>query len=183
MDKIALDLIDIIRNIRRSRDIEANLEALHELIRTRDKDIIAELSVRWLVSICDTFADYGTEIERRNALLVSMFINMLRIAEAVGAISGPFQPTRVGEVRSTRIEFFDGVMMFDIDRQDTYLNLCKRMARLMKDTPFLLAVWNEVLVRIHKEDNSISRLRGISAMPERYFPLDSLKMPDNYGVI
>lgn len=183
MNKNSHEIVAIIRDIRRSRNLEINILAFHDLVDKRGDAVLSELSVRWLVSICDTLADHGNEIERRNALLVSMFINTLRMAEAVSAISGPFQPQRICEVKNSRVEFFDGVMMFDIDRQDVYLNLCKRTVRALQETPFLLALWNEILGRIHKKDNAITRFRALSDMPERYFPLDPLAMPDNYGVV
>ena len=177
------ELVSLIRDIRNSRNLEANLERFFGLINAREQEVIAILSIRWLVSVCDTFADHGKELERPNAMLISMFINMLRMAETISFISGPFESERVDEARESRIECFDGVTTFNIDRQDVYLNLCKRMANVMPSTPFLWTVWNEILRRIHACDNVMVRVRNMSAMPERYFPLAPLEMPDNYGVI
>lgn len=39
------------------------------------------MSTRWLVSICDSFVDYGSDIERSNALLLSSLVNWERVCK------------------------------------------------------------------------------------------------------
>lgn len=85
-----------------------------------------DCAIRWLVSICDTIVDHGAEVERREAMLVSMFINMLRLAKVHRYLRGPIVPDRLAEARLGLIELYDGVCTFHIDRQDTFLNLSRR---------------------------------------------------------
>lgn len=172
----------LIAEIRNRRDLECNLAALFGLISQRQEEILASFSLRWLVSICDTVADHGSEIERRNALLISMFVNMLRLAETHRYVSGPIIGAQLDAARGDPIELYEGVCTFSIDRQDVYLNLSKRMTRALASTPFLEAVWRTILSRLHACPNAISALRDLSTMPERYFPIAPLAMEDNYGV-
>jgi hypothetical protein len=173
----------LVVEIRNSRDLEDNLNLFFELVRSNQREILATFNIRWLVSICDTYADHGTEIERRNALLISMFVNMLRLAETYKLASGPLEEARLNKTRDQLVPLYEGVSTFAIDRQDVYLNLSKRMARLLPDTPFLDAIWRVILKRLHSGNNVISQLRDLSRVPEPYFPDDPLTLPDNYGVV
>jgi len=69
-----------IKQLRNRRDVEVHWPAFQVLVAENTASVLA-LSSRWLISVCDTFADYGTPVERRNALLLSMFVNMIRVAD------------------------------------------------------------------------------------------------------
>jgi hypothetical protein len=173
---------ELIAEIRNSRNLETNLAQFFGLMSERQSEILASFDIRWLVSICDTYADHGSEVERRNALLVSMFVNLLRLAETHRFLSGPIDSARLEVARGDPIELYEGVSTFSIDRQDVYLNLSKRMARVMPSTPFLYAIWKKIVQRLHSCPNAISVLSSLSQAPERYFPEEPLALPDNYGV-
>ena len=172
----------LISDIRNSRDLEHNLPEFFKVVDENRHELREGLDIRWLVSICDTFADHGTEIERRNALLISMFVNMLRLAETHRFVSGPMQSARLELARGDPIELYEGVCTFSIDRQDVYLNLSKRMARALASTPFLESVWSTILERLHACPNAMTAMRDLSKLPERYFPADPLTLADNYGI-
>lgn len=153
-------------------------------VRDRSFDaILSRYSIRWLVSICDTYADYGNETQSRNALLISNFVNLLRLTETTHFISGPVRDTIVEKTRNHPVLLFDGVCTFAIDRQDVFLNLAKRMERALEDDAMFLAIWREIIGRLGRYDCAITRFRDMSRMPERYFSELATQLPDNYGVI
>ena len=71
----------LIVRIRRKIDLESTLTAFFELWSSKADELAAHLSSRWLVSACDTFADYGTPFQRAGALILSATINTLKLAE------------------------------------------------------------------------------------------------------
>ncbi len=67
----------LISELRNGRETEIHWPELRKLIEEHREEVIRTFSVRWLKSICDTYADFGDPIERRDALLICMFQKML----------------------------------------------------------------------------------------------------------
>ena len=183
MSELSAQIAALVKELRNSRDVEANWEAFQALVRGNEDLVVKELSLRWLRSVCDSFADFGNPLERRDALAISVFINMVRLAETVRYLRGPILPGRLAEAKSKRLPLYDELWTFHIDKQDVYLNVAKRMARQLQGTGVMEKIWREVIRRFLEGQNVITELRDLSAMPERYFPLDPLELPDNYGVV
>ena len=74
-------ILPLIQNLRRNIDVENNWRKLHEIIETNINDICKTLNTRWLISICDTYIDYGSEIESRNAMIIVLIANMEKLAQ------------------------------------------------------------------------------------------------------
>ena len=139
--------------------------------------------MRWLKSICDTYADFGNPVESRDAMAISLFINMLRLAETVRYLRGPMLPDMIAAARAGRSKVYEELSTLHIDRQDTLLNVSKRMNRQLAGSGIMETIWQAVLRRVHASDSVIAELRDISTMPERYLPIDAAGMADNYGVV
>lgn len=183
MSELLARVQHLVKELRNSRDADANWAEMEALVRANQDEIIRTFSMRWLRSICDTFADLGNPTERRDALAISNFINLVRLAETEKFLRGPIIPERLAEAKSKRIPLYEELWTFHVDKQDVFLNIAKRMARQMRGTGLMEAIWREVVRRFHAGTNVISELRDLSAVPERYFPLDPLGLPDNYGVV
>ena len=182
MAELLAQVQHLVKELRNSRDIDSNWPAFEVLVRHNQNEIVPRFSMRWLRSICDTFADFGTPTERRDALAISVFINMVRFAETVAYLRGPILTDRLVTAKSRRLPLYEDLWTFHIDRQDVFLNVSKRMARQMQGTGLMEKIWREVLRRYLAGRNIITEMRDLSAMPERYFPLDPLNLTDNYGV-
>ncbi|MGV2123710.1 hypothetical protein ACQZ4R_11535 [Agrobacterium vitis] len=182
MNELLDSITGLIRELRNSRDIERNWAEFSEIVELNQDRIVAEFSMRWLRSICDTYADFGPEPEMHNALKISMFINMVRLAETARFIRGPISPELLAQTRDERHPLYDELHTFSINKQDVFLNLSKRMARQMQEGALMWKIWREVLVRFQRNGSIIAEFQSLSAMPERYFPVDPLSMEDNYGV-
>lgn len=173
----------LIRELRNGRNVDANWPAFERLVHEHQSDIVSTFSMRWLRSICDTFADFGGPTERRDALTISLFINMVRFAETVRHLRGPILDDRLAVAKVRRLPLYEELSTFNVDKQDVFLNLSKRMARQVAGTGLMEAIWREVLRRLLEGNNVITEMRALSAMPHRYFPLDPLEFEDNHGVI
>jgi hypothetical protein len=183
MQNLATQIAALVKELRNSRDVDRNWTAFETLVRGNQEKVVSELSLRWLRSVCDTFADFGNPTERRDALAISVFINMVRLAETVRYLRGPILPGRLAEAKSKRLPLYEELWTFHLDKQDVYLNLAKRMTRQLQGTGLMEGIWREVIRRFHAGNNVITELRDLSAMPQRYFPLDPLALADNYGVV
>ena len=144
---------DHIRSIRRGGDgwpdfkafVEANIDA-----------ICAEADLRWLASICDTYADFGDAIERRNAMLVSVLVKMEKIAQTYAHwrldYPGTLGAPAVDSHRKIRLA--GGLSSFNLDIGDAPNTMFGRMTDLISETPDILKIFKSVKKRL-AETNSI----------------------------
>lgn len=182
MSELLEVVFGLIKDLRNSRNVDESWKSFRSIIEDNQDEIVANFSMRWLRSICDSYADFGDPIERRDALAISSFINMVRLAETARYIRGPIIPEKLEATRTDRVELYEELWTFSINRQDVYLNVAKRMARQLQGTGLMEKIWREVNKRFLQGDNVITEFQRLSEMPERYFPLDPLGMKDNYGV-
>ena len=182
MTEILTEVQRLVKELHNSRDVERNWGNFDKLVRQHQDSIVRDFSMRWLRAICDTYADFGTPNERRDALEISVFVNMVRFAETVAYLRGPFLPGKLAQAKSRRLPLYDDLWTFNIDKQDVFLNVSKRMARQLRGSGLMEAIWREVLRRFLAGRNVITEIRDLSAIPERYFPLAPLGLADNHGV-
>ena len=182
MSELLENVASLVKELRNSRNMAENWKTFRSVVEANQDFIVANFSMRWLRSICDTYADFGDALERRDALAISSFINLVRLAETVRYIRGPVIPEKLEATRSDRVPLYEELFTFAIDKQDVFLNMAKRMARQLQGTGLMEKIWREVIKRFHQGDNVITEFQSLSEMPERYFPLDPLHMKDNYGV-
>lgn len=160
----------LIKTLRRRKDVDADWATFDRFVTSNIAEIVAAQNTRWLVSICDTYADHGPPAAARNAMIVSSFVNMVRFAETVKFVRPVVDPDRVLTARGRRVELYDGVSTFAIDEQDVFLNLTRRVNALLADDPVILPIWREVLTRLAQGDNVVSDFARESAVRDRYFP-------------
>ena len=174
-------VIALVRDLRNHRSVERNWPAFRELVETRLPELLPTLSTRWLISICDTYVDFGEPLRARHAMTISFFINMLRLAETVKFIRPEVSAEKLAAAKGAPIPLYDEVCTFSIDKQDVFLNLTRRFDALLREDPVMEAIWREILRRLHAGDNVITELAHGSAVEARYFPLDYRGLTDNYG--
>lgn len=177
-------VVALIKELRNTRDVESNWPLLKHLVESNVEQIAEVFSSRWLISICDTYADFGSAVEKRNAFIISLLVNMIRVSDTIRYLyENPKNPDRVRELKNSQVPLYDGLVTLHLDRQDTCLNLSKRIIRLLTETPVLLRIYETVIDRALRSASLLSEFAALSQMPERVFPINALEMPDNYGVI
>ena len=178
MGQDSQNLISIIRFLRKRHEVKANWARFEQIIQNNHCEIFSELNLRWLVSIADTIADHSGQPRASQALSISMFVNTLRIAEMV-------KLSRISSIEDiSSIEFkelYSGITSFSVERQDTFLNISRRMKFLLSGDQLLCNLWEEVLNRVHSSDSVLKEFQAKSNFPERYFPVNPLGIYDNYG--
>lgn len=183
-------LRELIIELRNHRDVEDNFPVFRSLVEESGFLILETWDLRWLISICDTYADYGTPVERRNALLVSLFVNLFRIADTYLITQNCTDDHEMINILSQQQiplsllnNEANGVMTLSLAKQDTCLNLAKRLDAVLEETPFFHAVYRKAVELFLKESPLLSGFAELSAQPERIFPENARKLSDNYGII
>jgi hypothetical protein len=146
--------------LRRGVHTEATFRCLRQLIEGNLDLALAQLDSRWLVSICDSYADFGDPQEARNALLISSFVTWERMAETYMLWAEPERKTLRVEspVATDGRPLWDGLSTMLLTRGDTTNNLFIRYARMLEPTPQLLRIWRILLERVRTHDSVLAAL-------------------------
>jgi len=158
--RILAQLLPITLYLRRGLRPEASFRCLRQLVEGELAAVLRQLDSRWLVSICDSYADHGDPVSSRNALLISTFVTWERLAATHALWDRPDRGTlRVeGPPPADNLPLWDGLLTVHLRRGDTVNNLLVRSGRLLADTPHLLAIWRELLSRIRSHDTLLAAL-------------------------
>ena len=145
----------------RIKDPDPSLwDGFTEYIESNIQDVCKTLDTRWLVSVCDTYADHGDEITRRNAMLVVQLVNFEKLwATYLLQYDLAENPEKLAMLKKNKvIPLWDGMYSFNINHGDMTNNLFNRQAELMKATPVIEAIYREVLKRIEANGTVLSNL-------------------------
>lgn len=181
--ELLVEIVSLIKELRNKRNIVANWQRFLYLVTSNDEVIINTFNIKWLISICDTYADYGSELERRNALFLSLFVGMVRLSDTISTVhTKTLDDDMVELLRSKRVPLYSGLKTMNIDKQDTCLNLSKRLQNVLQETPFFLSVFYHILKEMKVNGSLINMFLELTARPSFFFPEEANDIPDNYGI-
>lgn len=116
----------------------------------------AKLNTRWLVSVCDSYADFGQVGEAECALQISLLVNWERMAWS--ARNGCTKATP-----HTRGPAWDGTSTLGTDgRVDVHRNLLRRLRKQWRAHPYLDRLGCTILLRMTDEPRSTPCLLNAS---------------------
>lgn len=185
MKKVSVesDIKDLIKKLRNSVNVTLNYRAFDDLVTSNIQFILDNFNTKWLVSICDTYADFGNSEEKRNALYVTWFVATLRLADTVMLMhNSQIDSIQVAKLKTCRIPLYDGLKTLHLDKQDTLLNISKRTQRNMQTTPILLDIFIEVTKRMKASNYTLTTLINVTERPSYVFPEEPSELSDNHGV-
>lgn len=117
------------------------------------------LTTRWLVSICDTIADYGDPVEQRTALMISLFCKQEKLSQTLRLLTG--QGNNIADTDIARhilkgpFPIWDGETSMAISEAANILTVfSERLWRLLEDTPQLKLIMFEIIMRMQKDRNN-----------------------------
>lgn len=160
MTKMLDRMKPLIVALRRKENVEATWAEFRGLVEERTREVCDGLSTRWLVSVCDTYVDLGTPVERRNAMLISLLVNMEKVAQSFLMwrvnYDNPFIVPAEHAPRKLRL--WDGMTGMHMEIGDVTNNMFRRMRTLLQETPHLEAIFHEVLRRIAAHDTVLGAI-------------------------
>ena len=117
----------------------------------RDVEAVCRGSnTRQLISICDTYADYGDPVERRNALLISLLGNMEKVGQSFllwrTGYHRPFDPPASSAPR--KVALWDGMDTMHAEIGDVTNHLFARMEGMLAETPALDVIFRTIRDRM-----------------------------------
>lgn len=156
---VCLEAIRHIVYLRRRLQADEHWSALQSLVARYEDVFLAELDTRWLLSICDTYSDHGTELERSAAMVIVTCINTIKLAETERLMMPGCQVDweRIKE-QSQPVELFDGITSYLVKTGDMPRNMLARIEKALLPTPLLHRIWRAILLRLKHSDNLLSRL-------------------------
>ena len=126
-----------------------------------------QLSLRWLISVCDTVADLpgATLAERAIAMIGTTAANLVKLAETERRLFHASRPWPPRRRFAAGHEMFDGLKAFSPTQGDMIDNLQARLAALLDDpkaaalsvTPFVA----EVLMRLTSTETVLGRMQSL----------------------
>ena len=158
--KVLDQMKPLILYLRKGKNIEKNWGKFREMVNNDIDRVCQELDTRWLISVCDTFVDYGTPVEKRNAMLVSQLANFEKLWETYLLMFDIKQnPFKVEQLKRNKvIPLWDGMYSFNINHGDMTRNLFTRIEKLMVDTPVIQRIYFSVISRIKMNDTILATI-------------------------
>lgn len=136
--------------------------AIKNFFRMWDQDaefLIRRLNMRWLISACDTFADFGrSDAERHAGLLGAVLSNVCKLYETERSLTGH-------EIASTALDgsqsLFDGMTLFALSSGDMIKNLMRRISEPSISATAPGKILKELAIRLHAHDSVFRRFARV----------------------
>ncbi len=159
-EELFKEIKSLIILLRRQKETDTVWPRFNGLVNDKIDQICSNFDTRWLVSIADTYADYGTPIEQRNAMFVSIVVNFEKLwATNLLMYDIQLNQNKLNRLKKNRIiPLWDGMYSFNINHGDMVNNLFLRIRRLIKDTPVIEKIFETVLDRILKNDTILTNI-------------------------
>jgi hypothetical protein len=158
--EVCLEVIRRIVLLRRQIDVDENWKELKQLLEKYEDVLIAEMNTRWLLSICDSYADFGTDVERSGAMLIVAFVNAIKLAdtERLMLLSAQIDPGKIATQTKEPQPLYDGLTVYVVKTGDMPANMFARIDKTLRATPMLQRIWSTIFQRLQRSENLLSRL-------------------------
>ena len=180
--ELCLYIVHLIIRLRREVEVERSVRLFFDIVYAHQALFIQHLSSRWLISVLDTFVDYGSQEEKIQAMNVIVVFNMLKLSETERIFSrctGQFPPQDC--LHPYGKEFlWDGMQPMDLCKGDMLANMLRRISFCLEDNAFIFAVFVELLSRSCESDTLLKRIHDVNELFRRQ--LDVLRKGRNSQV-
>lgn len=166
--------------MRRSYKLEQTF-AQFEQLWTRETDYLLDsLSLRWIVSACDTFIDYSADPIIATILMnVVTLINTLRVYETREFLqldsilnSAQLNVNNVETLYQGGMPLYDGLTYFRIGSDDTLKNMRVRYEKFYKDDKLATTILLAVFDKLQNNDSSFATMRSLHRRKRSQWWLD-----------
>ena len=144
-----IDLVKpLIEKLRKEFDLTENWPEFRNVVEKNIDRICEELDTRWLVSICDTYVDFGDPIEKRNAMLTVQISNFEKLwATNLLMYDVILNPKKLDKLKKNKvIPLWDGMYSFNVNHGDMTNNMFRRLNNLMEETSVLNKIYLTLIV-------------------------------------
>lgn len=158
--EILKTVLECIIKSRRGIDTEATTKLFRDTVEN-NLDTVLTMNTRWLISVCDTYADCGNETERSNATMVSLMFNQIKLFDTYLSLVNDHRidSNKIPNYR-TRPQW-GGMWGFNINQGDMVENLMNRVNTNLSSTPVIHKIWLRIMDAVADSNNSFAVLKKI----------------------
>lgn len=159
--RVCAEVAKCIIHIRRNDQREQHVNLLTDMLQKHTQLFVNNSDIRWLVSVCDTIVDTGTPEQRSTAMIISNFVNLLKLWDTSVDImhNTEFSNQRTAVYKPKPL--WAGAITFSIRDGDMVHNMMRRINSCVKTDPLLLAIWRRVMVLLRDSDLTLNRMQWL----------------------
>lgn len=151
--------------LRRGDDTTSNFERFEQLWQTQADYLLQTLSIRWLVSACDTFVDYCDNPLRQAILMNGVsVVNTLKVYETTLDLHAS-QPMPVAENIQQHYakhqQLYDGLTYFRAGTDDSLYQMLRRYANFESHDPFAYHLLMTIFRRLEAQPSGFALMREL----------------------
>ncbi|MFG6665253.1 sulfotransferase family 2 domain-containing protein [Sulfitobacter sp. 916] len=162
--------------LRRNPSCESALRLFWRILDEQFEVIRSELSLRWLVSIADTVADFGRSSgECAVGMSASIYANTAKLHESELKLFHPKRPWPPRRRFSSGGALFDGMLTYWVERGDMIDNMFARSAKVAASEPTAGKILMEVIERLKLGPTVYRRFKRISGVKAAPLVDDKIK--------
>lgn len=170
-------LVVLLRRNYKPKEIFAEFEQLWD---TEMDYLLKHLSLRWIVSACDTFVDHSTDITRAAILMnITTLVTTLRVYESkhfllrpANSKSLPLLNDNIEAFYRSDIPLYDGLTYFRAGSDDTLKNMRKRYENFYKSDKLATTILLSVFDKLQKNNSAFSTMRSLHKSEKSEWWLD-----------
>ena len=155
--------------MRRKYKIDKIFAEFESLWVAESQYLLENLSLRWIVSACDTFIDYSDDTNRAAILMnVITLMNTLRTYETknflqlpTNAKSMPLQTEKTDMLYAGDLPLYDGLTYFRIGTDDSLRNMRKRYSKFLKVDKLATTILLAVFEKLQHNQSAFATLRQL----------------------
>ena len=158
--EILKTVLECIIKSRREIDTEATTKLFKDTVE-KNLDTVLTMNTRWLISVCDTYADCGNETERSNATMVSLMFNQIKLFDTYLSlvVDHRIDGKKIPNYRTK--PQWGGMWGFNINQGDMVENLINRVNTNLSSTPVIHKIWLRIMDGVADSNNSFAMLKKI----------------------
>lgn len=157
--QLELKFVHASLNVLLRRGIENEIVYNHfRTLWVEHSDILIDvLDSRWLISACESICDHSDDpAEASSAILISLFMNSLKLAETERLITNPTEADP--KIIKGRMPLFDGMTAFMPGGGDMPINLLGRLNRTLQPDTLVGLIGRELISRALSGNTVFTRL-------------------------
>jgi hypothetical protein len=156
--------------IRRRMQLQPALDLFFHMWESETDFLCRHLSLRWLISACDTVCDHPRQPEEATiAIASSMMVNTIKLYETERRMLASTEETsqRIDAICERHFPLFDGLMTFRLKRGDVVKNLVQRIKQAHAiDGRFPARLFFTAADRVLNGDTVFERFRRVHIREE-----------------
>lgn len=159
-------LIVLLRRDYKPKEIFTEFE---QLWHTESDYLLDHLSLRWIVSACDTFVDHSADMLRAAILMnITTLMTTLRVYETKqflqrpsGSNSLPLVENNINALYRRDLPLYDGLTYFSVGSDDTLKNMRNRYERFYESDKLAATMLLSVFERLQSHQSAFSTMRSL----------------------